>query len=251
MRNIITTYHPELANQAETLANTWNLSFVANAHTSLGLVLTPDALCLKSFENQDMGEVKVDFNASSLAYRLKQGGGKKEPLIRALGLHKHAHLNVVDATAGLGVDGFMMAANGATVTLLERHPMIAALLQDGLTRARQNSIYPHIIDRLSLVHGPSASLLAQWTHTPPDVIYLDPMFPHRKKSALVKKEMQLFQQLLGPDNDADQLLEPAKNLALQRVVVKRPASAPNLAGCVPDHTITSKKHRFDVYITNK
>lgn len=251
MRNIITTNHLELTDQAKVLANTWNLEFVPSANSSLGLFLTPNALCLKSFENNEMGEVKVDFDSSALVYRLKQGGGKKEPLIRALGLHKQPHLNIIDATAGLGVDGFIMAANGANVTLLERHPIIAALLQDGLTRANQSQFHPTIFERLSLIHGPSVTLLTNWAETPPDVIYLDPMFPHRKKSALVKKEMQLFQQLLGPDNDADELLEPAKQLARLRVVVKRPASAPNLASCVPDHTISSKKHRFDVYITNK
>ena len=82
-----------------------------------------------------------------------------------------------------------------------------------------------------------------------DVVYLDPMFPHRKKSALVKKEMRVFQQLLGSDDDADSLLAPARELAGKRVVVKRPAYAEPLADVPPAMAITSKKHRFDVYIS--
>jgi 16S rRNA (guanine1516-N2)-methyltransferase len=236
--------------QAKLIADTWNLEFETHPSEPLGLVLNDTELVLKSFTRKDMGEVKVDFASPSLAYRIKQGGGKKEPLIRAVGLHKKSDLYIVDGTAGLGVDGFMLAANGANVRLLERHPIVAALLSDGLTRAHNDAAAPiWIRDRLSLKQGPSAQLLAEWDDQQPDVVYLDPMFPHRKKSALVKKEMQLFQQLLGPDDDADELLAPAMKVAQQRVVVKRPMSAPNLANSKPDHTITSKKHRFDVYLT--
>lgn len=56
----------------------------------------------------------------------------------------------------------------------------------------------------------------------PDVVYLDPMYPHRQKSALVKKEMRVFQSLVGNDDDADSLLIPAMTIAKRRVVVKRP-----------------------------
>jgi 16S rRNA (guanine1516-N2)-methyltransferase len=96
--------------------------------------------------------------------------------------------------------------------------------------------------------GQATELLSNWPKDKPDAIYLDPMFPHKKKSALVKKEMRLFQHLLGPDDDADRLLEPAIQLAQKRVVVKRPDYAPFLADKKPSMQIKSKKHRFDVYL---
>jgi 16S rRNA (guanine1516-N2)-methyltransferase len=90
--------------------------------------------------------------------------------------------------------------------------------------------------------------LAGWQGNTPDVVYLDPMFPHRKKSAAVKKEMRLFQQLLGSDDDADLLLEPALTLAKKRVVVKRPSGAPFLANKKPHIEMLGKANRFDVYL---
>jgi len=82
----------------------------------------------------------------------------------------------------------------------------------------------------------------------PDVIYLDPMYPHREKSAAVKKEMRVFQSLVGEDLDADNLLEPALALAKYRVVVKRPSYAPPLNNKKPSTSIKMKKNRFDVYV---
>jgi Protein of unknown function (DUF548). len=81
----------------------------------------------------------------------------------------------------------------------------------------------------------------------PDVVYLDPMYPHRQKSALVKKEMRVFQSLVGPDEDADALLEPARRLAKKRIVVKRPDYAPPLAGVETQSAVVTKSHRFDIY----
>ena len=130
--------------------------------------------------------------------------------------------------------------------MVERSPVVAALLEDGLRRLADAA--PELYSRFALVHGHSPDVMKNWQGDVIDAIYLDPMFPHRKKSALVKKEMRLFQQLLGPDEDADELLAPARALAKKRVVVKRPNAADVLAGVQPSMAITSKKHRFDVYI---
>jgi len=81
-----------------------------------------------------------------------------------------------------------------------------------------------------------------------DVVYLDPMFPPRDKSALVKKEMRAFHDVVGSDDDADALLAPALKLAQKRVVVKRPGYAGFLAGVAPTMAVTGKNNRFDVYI---
>lgn len=88
---------------------------------------------------------------------------------------------------------------------------------------------------------------AERYHPRPQVVYLDPMFPHKQKSALVKKEMRVFQSLVGPDLDADGLLEPARLLATKRVVVKRPDYAPPLANVATPNAVVTKGHRFDIY----
>lgn len=124
---------------------------------------------------------------------------------------------------------------------------MAALLEDGLQRGYQDAeIGPWLRDRLTLIHAASAQALGDITPQP-DVVYLDPMYPHRQKSALVKKEMRVFQSLVGPDEDADALLEPARRLAKKRIVVKRPDYAPPLAGVVTQAAVVTKSHRFDIY----
>ena len=126
--------------------------------------------------------------------------------------------------------------------------MVAALLDDGLQRGYQDAeIGPWLRERLTLLHASSLTALADLSPRP-EVVYLDPMFPHKQKSALVKKEMRVFQSLVGSDDDADGLLEPARRLATKRVVVKRPDYAPPLAD-VPAHAATlTKSHRFDIYM---
>ncbi|MDX1727815.1 MAG: class I SAM-dependent methyltransferase, partial [Pseudoalteromonas tetraodonis] len=143
---------------------------------------------------------------------------------------------------------FVLASLGCKVILHERHPVVAALLYDGLQRAYNDSeIGQWMQQNMSLIFGSSHTLLAQ-CNSVPDVVYLDPMFPHREKSALVKKEMRVFQELVGGDTDADDLLEFAYPLASKRVVVKRPDYAPFLNDKTPSMQIKTKKNRFDVYV---
>ena len=132
------------------------------------------------------------------------------------------------------------------VTMMERMPIVAALLEDGLARAKLSTEINDITDRMSLIN--SSSIENMNLATAPDVIYLDPMYPHREKSAAVKKEMRVFQSLVGEDLDADNLLAPAIALAKYRVVVKRPSYAPPLDGKKPSTSINMKKNRFDVYV---
>jgi 16S rRNA (guanine1516-N2)-methyltransferase len=81
----------------------------------------------------------------------------------------------------------------------------------------------------------------------PDVIYLDPMYPHRDKSALVKKEMRYARALVGEDTDAGELLDIALKTARRRVAVKRPKSAAPLPGPQPAAEIASTNTRYDIY----
>ena len=220
------------------------------AEQSSGFSLHYDDKGLNLYKTDEpkLGAINVDFITGAVAHRRKFGGGKGQSIAKAVGLNKGATPVVLDATAGLGRDGFVLASLGCKVILHERHPVVAALLYDGLQRAYNDSeIGPWMQQNMSLIFGSSHTLLAQCDNMP-DVVYLDPMFPHREKSALVKKEMRVFQELVGGDTDADDLLEFAYPLASKRVVVKRPDYAPFLNDKTPSMQIKTKKNRFDVYV---
>jgi 16S rRNA (guanine1516-N2)-methyltransferase len=204
-------------------------------------------LVLRHTELSKQGDILVDFASGAATYRRKFGGGKSEAIAKAVGLTKKAGLSVIDATAGLGRDALVLASLGASVTLVERNPLVAALLWDGLRRARLD---PELQDwlpaRLQLVF--SQAITALQSLPAPDVVYLDPMFPAREKSAAVKKEMRAFHDVVGADPDADALWQAAYALANKRVVVKRPGYAEFLAGQKPSMSIEGKNNRFDVYV---
>ena len=188
--------------------------------------------------------VSIDFGSNQHQWR-RTRGSKNELLRRALNLKKMKSPLVLDATAGLGRDSFIMASLGCTVLMLERCATVAALLRDGLERgARQADIAP-IIKRMRLQHGDFQTMSLQSNF---DIIYLDPMFPERKKNALVKKELRLIRQLVGDDPDSDTLLARAIKLTPDRIIVKRPRLAPHLANQPPHHTIQGSKNRFDIYL---
>lgn len=235
--------------QAQSTAQQWGLAFVEQQSQGLVLLQSASHLALKQLDEPKVGEVLVDFASDALTFRRLHGGGKKEAIAKAVGLKGQTSLTVLDATAGLGRDAFVLASLGCKVQLIERSPAVAALLADGLQRATMNpELAGWLPQRLSLQHGIAVDIMSQWMVAKPDVVYLDPMFPHRKKSAAVKKEMRLFQQLLGPDEDADALLAPALALAVKRVVVKRPADAPYLANQKPQIEMQGKANRFDIYL---
>jgi 16S rRNA (guanine1516-N2)-methyltransferase len=169
---------------------------------------------------------------------------------------------VLDATAGLGRDAFRLAYHGCRVTAIERSPVLFALLQDGLERAaRVPEIQEHLGDRLRLLHADARGFLQQLAkecgtaalggvsspEDVPDVVYLDPMFPPQKKSALAKVEMRILRQLVGGDPDAGELFELARAVARQRVVVKRHRRAAPLAPN-PTHSHSDQTTRYDVYV---
>lgn len=208
-------------------------------------------LALSGGERHYGKPLSVDFVAGKAAHRRQFGGGRGQLVAKACGLAKGVTPCVVDATAGLGRDGFVLASLGAQVLLIERVAAIAALLQDGLARAALADDTAAIAARMTLRHGDAAEQLAALVADAlfePEVIHLDPMFPHREKSALVKKEMRLFRELAGDDNDAPRLLEAALDVATYRVVVKRPRKAPPIAGPAPQHTLEGKTSRYDLYV---
>lgn len=193
------------------------------------------------------GPVRVDFVAGAVAHRRLFGGGAGQMIAKAVGIQPGIRPTLLDATAGLGRDAFVLAELGCALTLIERQPLIAALLEDGLQRAMAADEIAAIVGRMHLMCGNAIALMQSWQNDPPQVIYLDPMFPHRDKSAQVKKEMRLFRPLAGNDDDAPDLLAAALALATHRVVVKRPRKAPAIAGEQPGYVLEGKSSRFDIY----
>lgn len=190
--------------------------------------------------------VKVDFPS----YLESESGCRElasQPLIRATGRRPRF---VVDATAGMGQDSIAMAVFGHRVIGFERSEVVFSLLKAGLQSFHSDPKQKEIIgDRLAFIYGDASSEMAN-LETAPEVVYIDPMYPsRRKKSALAKKEMQVLRALVGDDQDSGQLFEAARKIASDRVVVKRPVYAePIVAG--PSMSYESKLVRFDVYLNN-
>jgi len=197
------------------------------------------------------GPLYVDFVHGALGYRKRQAGHAREPLARAVGLKNRLLApSVIDATGGLGRDAFMLACLGCRVTVVERAPVMAALLRDGLARAAAEPSTAEIAAHLQLIENDAVHYLTQLDEAArPDVVYLDPMYPERGKSALVKKEMRYLRALVGDDLDAPALLAAALRVARRRVVVKRPRLAAAVAGPPPSTTLAGSTTRFDIYLT--
>lgn len=215
-----------------------------------------EVLCLESSGQVPPLRISVDFCNADFGWRRRQPASA-ELVVKAVGGSRSQHRKVVDATAGLGQDGFILALAGFQVRMIERSAIVHALLQDGLQRAqRSNDLQlAQAASRIELLHGSSDALLPDMDDA--DIIYLDPMFPARRKSAKVKKNMQMLQALLhGDEEDAAQtneaasaqLLETALQRARHRVVVKRPRIAGHLGGHKPSSEIAGKTNRFDIYL---
>lgn len=187
----------------------------------------------------------INFSDAEFSYRLRRGGGKKEMIAKAV--DAKSDLRVVDCTAGLGRDSFLLASLGCEVTLYERSPVMALLLGDAIERALQNEALSKIASRLHLVHGDVFDAFASGFDKP-DVIFVDPMFPTRKKSAKVKGEMQFLQRFIGTDEDATLLLQSALATGCERLVLKRPLLTDDITGLKPSFSLKGKSSRFDVYL---
>ncbi|WP_446009381.1 class I SAM-dependent methyltransferase [Candidatus Electrothrix sp.] len=211
---------------------------------------------IKADDPKLSGAVRVDFTTGRTAFRRKQQ--KKELLVRAVEGKGKTQLKIIDATGGLGRDSFLLAAAGHQVRIFERQPVIAALLADGLERAAEHPETAAICQQILLTMGDAVPALkamqeirageGEGGKESVDVVYLDPMFPERRKSALVKKELQLLQLLAEIEQSPEQLLTAALLVAEQRVVVKRPVKASFLTERSPSYSLSGKTVRFDVYL---
>ncbi len=241
----ICCFDSEFSERAQALAERWRLPLEAELGEGLSLVFDSQGLRLE----ENKLSMQVDFVGGALGFRRQQGEGESL-LMKAVGAKNNLRPQVWDMTAGLGQDSFILASRGCEVQSVERHPVVFELLSDGLRRAA-----------LAIEDDALQSALSRWTchcgqaqtyptaFTGKEVIYLDPMFPERRKSAKVKKNMQLLQRLLddGEADDADQLFEWAMSMDVARVVVKRPRIAPPLGSGQVPLQFSGKAVRFDVY----
>lgn len=189
--------------------------------------------------------LSVDFDGGQLGYRLAVDRVRHERLVRAVGKISNNGM-LIDATAGLGRDAALLARAGWQVTMLERQPVLQALLADGLARTQE------LVKQMSLVAADSVEWLSQHPQVA-EVVYLDPMFPERDKSAAIKKDLLWLQWLSASDSVATDevmeanLLQAALSAARRRVVVKRPLRAPFLGGREAASSLSGKTVRFDIY----
>lgn len=224
---------------------------VGKLPAGLALVERDDGMALVGDERLYGKPLRIDFTAGKMAHRRRFGGGRGQLIAKACGVSQGITPTVVDATAGLGQDAFVLAGLGARVLMIERVAAIAALLDDALRRARLDPETAEVVARMSLCVDNAATCLgdAVTRHgVTPQVVHLDPMFPHRDSSALVKKEMRLFRELAGDDEDAPELLAAALEVATHRVVVKRPKRALPIEGPAPTLSLTAKTSRYDIYV---
>ncbi len=188
-----------------------------------------------------------DFTGGTVLHRFKYGGGRGQSLPKAVGMRGGKTPKVVDATAGLGRDAFLLASLGAEVTLIERSLEMFNLLNDGISRARDaGGDVAEVIARMTLIHGDAKDLLPDLS---PEVVLVDPMHPPRKKSALVKNEMRQIREIVGTDEDSLELMQVSLSTASNRVVLKWPLRADPMDGIGPcSHQILGKSTRYDVFM---
>ena len=216
-------------------------SDVELVNTDQGLALIGDGM-----------ELIADF--SRMASRLKPANLQRELLVQATRVKGLDHEpRIIDATAGFGEDALLLAATGCSVTMFEHNPIIAALLRDALDRAMQDALLAPIVARMELVEGDCVQALRelaqkkQTSAQTPDVVYLDPMFPERTKSAAVKKKFQLLHRIEVPCADEAELLEAAIACQPRKVVIKRTLKGPYLASLKPHYSLKGKAIRYDCF----
>lgn len=207
----------------------------------------------------EAGNLEVDFLSAKLKWRYERINRAQEPLLRALDWHSETPQTLFDLTAGLGRDSLMLLHAGFTVTMFERDPVLQVLLGEAVKRFQAEK--PIEANRLTFIAEDAGAYLTRLIAknvngdlnseaAVPDLIYMDPMYPEREKSALVKKELRIIRNRVGADHDSEILLEKALQTGAKRVVVKRPSHAPFVGDKPPHHSVESPNTRFDVYMNH-
>lgn len=213
-----------------------------DTQNGMDLISTDDGLCLKH------GNMTVMADFSLLKKRIEKNRLNGEMLIKAVGTKNiKPGVTVMDATAGLGEDSFLLAAAGLKVIMYEKDRVIADLLMDGLERAKKDPDLMSIISRMELRCEDSIKAMED-KKIKPDIIYLDPMFPQRNKSGLIKKKFQLLQRMESPCEDGEKMLNAALNATSLKVIVKRPLKGEYISKHKPSYSIKGRAIRYDCYI---
>ena len=241
--------------QAEEFCQLNQLPLLKNKSDDYELSLIFHDDLIELFGRQLNTAISIDFINGALAHRQQFGGGRGQAIAKAMGLKSGITPAILDTTAGLAGDAFVLASLGCPITLLERSPVIFQLLDNAVERASLSENFQTISDQgFKLINIDANDYITQQLANKserPDVIYIDPMYPKRKKSALVKKDMQILQRLHDKDEHPEALLENALNFARKRVVVKRPIQAESLGDKAPNTSVKSKKTRYDIYTIEK
>lgn len=209
----------------------------------LSLKLEEDGLSLMGYGLSYRG----DF--TQMLSRISKGRLGQEMLVH-MAKTRNPNPKAADCTAGMGEDSFLLAAAGYEVTLFERNPVIGALLRDALARAKEEPRLQEIVARMQVIEGDSVELLRE-QNVEYDLVYLDPMFPARKKSGLIQKKLQLLQKLEQPCTDEVALFKAAVAITPKKIVVKRPLKGPYLAGRKPSYSSKGKAIRYDCYLGDR
>jgi 16S rRNA (guanine1516-N2)-methyltransferase len=193
-------------------------------------------------------ELRVDFVKGAVAHRLRFGGGRGQDIAKAMGFRNGNTPTIIDATAGLGRDSFLLASLGAQVTMIERSEKMHMLLEQGMERAfNEGGQFREIIERMTLLKGDAKDIIPTLTA---EAILIDPMHPERKNSALVKQDLRQVRDIVGSNEDAADLVRLAIMHAQKRVVLKWPAKADPIEGVQKcSHQILGKTTRYDVFMT--
>ncbi|NLD09316.1 MAG: class I SAM-dependent methyltransferase [Xanthomonadaceae bacterium] len=203
----------------------------------------------------EAGNLEIDFLSAKLKWRYERINRAQEPLLRALDWHSETPQTLFDLTAGLGRDSLMLLHAGFTVTMFERDPVLQVLLNEAVKRFQAEK--PIEANRLTFIAEDAGAYLTRLIEgnvnsnaSVPDLIYMDPMYPEREKSALVKKELRIIRNRVGADHDSEILLKKALQTGAKRVVIKRPSHAPFVGEKSPHHSVESPNTRFDVYMNH-
>lgn len=230
--------------KAKNIAERLNIEIITNNKEKFDILLSMDesGLALVS----DNMKLYGDFSKS--IKRLKQSNLQKEMLIHAVKIKgEKENLTALDATAGLGEDSILLAAYGYNVELYEKNPIISELLKDAMERAEKISELKDIIGRMK-VHNEDSIIAMQNLKYKPDIILLDPMFPERTKSALIKKKFQILHKIENPCSDENEMLSSAIKANPKKLVIKRPLKGEYLAGVKPDYSLKGSSIRYDCII---
>ena len=228
---------------AESFANRINSPILDKEGPELTVLFDSKGVSLTGYKLSYQGDFTDD-----MLRRVTDGRLMHEMISKAVKTDETG-LKAIDATAGMGEDALLIAANGYDVTLHEQNPVIALLLKDAIRRAKKHPVLKDIVSRMHVVEGDSVDILNARLD-PVDLIYLDPMFPGRQKSGLINKKLQLIQKMEAPCSEESALFDAAISAGPSKIVVKRPLKAPFLADRKPNYSLDGKAIRYDIYVIN-